>query len=67
MSEHDLVYDNQLHYDTKQNSLRLFNQDIRLVIQPLKDLNQRFQNLAGDYILYFDQDTDCLLYTSRCV
>ena len=58
MSEHDLVYDNQLHYDTKQNSLRLFNQDIRLVIQPLKDLNQRFQNLAGDYILYFDQDTD---------
>lgn len=51
ISEHDLVYENQLRYDTKQNSLRLFNQDIRLVIQP-------FQNLAGDYILYFDQDTD---------
>lgn len=58
MSENNPVYDNQLRYDTKQNSLRLFNQDIRLVIQPLKDLNQRFQNLAGDYILYFDQDTD---------
>ena len=51
ISEHDLVYENQLRYDTKQNSLRLFNQDIRLVIQP-------FQNLAGDYIRYFDQDTD---------
>ena len=58
ISEHDLVYDNQLRYDTKQNSLRLFNQDIRLVIQPFQNLNQRFQNLAGDYILYFDQDTD---------
>jgi len=57
-SEHDLVYENQLRYDTKQNSLRLFNQDIRLVIQPFQNLNQRFQNLAGDYILYFDQDTD---------
>ena len=55
--EHDLVYENQLRYDTKQNSLRLFNQDIRLVIQPFQNLNQRFQNLAGDYILYF-QDTD---------
>ena len=32
ISEHDLVYENQLRYDTKQNSLRLFNQDIRLVI-----------------------------------
>ena len=58
ISEHDLVYENQLRYDTKQNSLRLFNQDIRLVIQPFQNLNQRFQNLAGDYILYFDQDTD---------
>ena len=52
ISEHDLVYENQLRYDTKQNSLRLFNQDIRLVIQPFQNLNQRFQNLAGDYILY---------------
>ena len=58
ISEHDLVYENQLRYDTKQNRLRLFNQDIRLVIQPFQNLNQRFQNLAGDYILYFDQDTD---------
>ena len=45
ISEHDLVYENQLRYDTKQNSLRLFNQDIRLVIQQFQNLNQRFQNL----------------------
>ena len=30
----------------------------RQVIQPFQNLNQRFQNLAGDYILYFNQDTD---------
>lgn len=58
ISDNDITYDNQKRYDTEQNSLHLFNQDIRFIIRPFKDLNQRFQNLAGDYRLWYDQEEE---------
>ena len=68
ISEHDLVYENQLRYDTKQNSLRLFNQDIRLVIQYFKT-NQRSIKFVEiiSCILIRDTDKDAFLPTSLSI